>query len=370
MSNHDNNSPTGGTVAESHEVTRTAVNAPQRFANPGLPPHKHRMADESEAAANKAERQVAFLFLLSILGTIWFIYSYFAFNPEGTMESIFHNTLFIGLGLFAMVFFIGAAAVHWAKTLMPDEEVTDERHPMRGTDEDREIAVKNLTDGIREASLGRRPLIKWSMIGALGLLPIAAVFPLGTLGPFPGNALFHTLWANPEHRYLVRDGIRTGAGGSGTRIKAADVTMGSVFHVMPEGINEVPNHIEEKAKAAVLLIRLNPNDLIETAERESWSYDGIVAYSKICTHVGCPVALYEQQTHHLLCPCHQSTFDVTHEARVIFGPAHRPLPQLPIEVDEEGYIRAQMDFQEPVGPSFWEIQGSPMPLGSDSEEGH
>jgi len=104
----------------------------------------------------------------------------------------------------------------------------------------------------------------------------------------------------------------------------------------------------------VLLMRLNPDDLHVSEGREDWNFRGIVAYSKICTHVGCPVALYEQQTHHLLCPCHQSQFDITREAEVIFGPAKRPLPQLPITVDEEGYLIAQSDFHEPVGPSFWE----------------
>ena len=98
-----------------------------------------------------------------------------------------------------------------------------------------------------------------------------------------------------------------------------------------------------------------------TRPRVDWSYDGIVAYSKICTHVGCPVALYEQQTHHLLCPCHQSQFDVANHCEVIFGPAKRPLPQLPIAVDDEGYLIAQSDFTEPVGPSFWERQLSIAP---------
>jgi ubiquinol-cytochrome c reductase iron-sulfur subunit len=141
----------------------------------------------------------------------------------------------------------------------------------------------------------------------------------------------------------------------GTPIKASEVTLGSVFHVIPEGLSELPEHkLEEKAKAAVLLVRLDPKDLKEDADKKSWSYDGIVAYSKICTHVGCPVALYEQQTHHLLCPCHQSTFDLTEHCKVIFGPASRPLPQLPITVDAEGYLVAQSDFNEPVGPSFWE----------------
>jgi ubiquinol-cytochrome c reductase iron-sulfur subunit len=101
-------------------------------------------------------------------------------------------------------------------------------------------------------------------------------------------------------------------------------------------------------------VRLDPADLKESEERKTWSYDGIVAYSKICTHVGCPVALYEQLTHNLLCPCHQSTFDVTDACKVVFGPASRPLPQLPIAVDAEGYLIAQSDFTEPVGPSFWE----------------
>jgi ubiquinol-cytochrome c reductase iron-sulfur subunit len=104
----------------------------------------------------------------------------------------------------------------------------------------------------------------------------------------------------------------------------------------------------------VLLVRINPDELTEAPDRQDWSYQGIVAYSKICTHVGCPVALYEQQTHHVLCPCHQSTFDFADGARVVFGPASRPLPQLPITVDDEGYLIAQDDFAEPIGASYWE----------------
>jgi ubiquinol-cytochrome c reductase iron-sulfur subunit len=101
-------------------------------------------------------------------------------------------------------------------------------------------------------------------------------------------------------------------------------------------------------------MRLDPQKMKVSAGRETWHHDGIVAYSKICTHVGCPVALYEQQTHHLLCPCHQSTFDLTQECKVIFGPAGHALPQLPITVDAEGFLVAQSDFLEPVGPSYWE----------------
>jgi ubiquinol-cytochrome c reductase iron-sulfur subunit len=148
---------------------------------------------------------------------------------------------------------------------------------------------------------------------------------------------------------------------SGTPIKASDVQVGTVFHVIPEGLAELGQSdatydemIAQKSKAAVLLVRVDPAILIEAPERKDWSYQGIVAYSKICTHVGCPVALYEQQTHHLLCPCHQSTFDLPDACKVIFGPASRPLPQLPITVDKDGYLIARSDFTEPVGPSFWD----------------
>ena len=138
-----------------------------------------------------------------------------------------------------------------------------------------------------------------------------------------------------------------------TPIKATDVTLGSVFHVLPESIKDSKHVLEDKAKAAVLLMRLEP-EIIQVAKERDWGFEGIVAYSKICTHVGCPVGLYEQQTHHLLCPCHQSTFDVTQDCKVIFGPAKRPLPQLKITVDDEGYLVADAPFREAVGPSFWE----------------
>jgi len=96
------------------------------------------------------------------------------------------------------------------------------------------------------------------------------------------------------------------------------------------------------------------SDQIVSQQGENWDYQGVLAFSKICTHVGCPIALYEQRTHHLLCPCHQSTFDLADSGNVVFGPAARRMPQLPITVDEEGFLVAVSDFQEPVGPSFWE----------------
>ena len=159
----------------------------------------------------------------------------------------------------------------------------------------------------------------------------------------PGNALAVTFWE--KGMKLVRDP-------NGGALKASDLTIGSVAHVLPEGIEKSKHPLEEKAKAAVLLMRLDPSELDPVSAAKG--YQGIVAYSKICTHMGCPVALYEQQTHHLLCPCHQSTFDVTQSCKVIFGPAKRALPQLAITVDADGYLVAQRGFDEPVGPSYFE----------------
>jgi ubiquinol-cytochrome c reductase iron-sulfur subunit len=111
---------------------------------------------------------------------------------------------------------------------------------------------------------------------------------------------------------------------------------------------------------------MDPNDLKIPADRANWQVSGILAYSKICTHVGCPISLWEQQTHHLLCPCHQSTFDLSDSGRVVFGPAARALPQLPIKVNADGYLVAQSDFTVPVGPSFFE-RDSRKDLGQSEE---
>jgi ubiquinol-cytochrome c reductase iron-sulfur subunit len=240
---------------------------------------------------------------------------------------------------------IGLGAIHWAKTLMPDDEVVTPRKPMRSSDEDRAEAVAALKEGAAGAGLGRRKLIRNSLLGALAPLGLLALLPLRDLGPLPGAKLTGTAW---------KAGKRMVTDPTGNPVKAADLRIGEVVHVLPEGIDEMEHPLNEEAKATTLVIRLEPDELREDPDRADWSYNGIVAYSKICTHVGCPVGLYEQQTHHLLCPCHQSTFDVTQHCKVIFGPAARALPQLPIGVDDEGYLISTDDFQEPIGPSFWE----------------
>ncbi|MGN6206966.1 cytochrome bc1 complex Rieske iron-sulfur subunit [Humibacter sp.] len=327
----------------------TAVIVQDAVENPGFSPHRARITDKDPRKQRRAERTIYTLFYVSIVGSIWAIAAYIAFPIEsGKISDVRFSTLAIGLGMALALLAIGFGAVHWAKALMVDKEGIDLRHPVHGSVETRERAVEIFKEADAESGFGRRTLIRNSLIGALVAFPLPAIVLFRGLGPMnqdPVQLLSHTMW---------KKGMRLTRDPSGTPIKASDVTIGSVFHVMPEGINDKENALDEKAKAAVLLMRLDPKDLHPTHGRAGWAYDGIVAYSKICTHVGCPVALYEQQTHHLLCPCHQSQFDITHEARVIFGPASRPLPQLPIEVDADGYLVAQSDFHEPVGPSFWE----------------
>ena len=320
------------------------------LADPGLPEHVHRKADIDPIAAKRAERQVAVLFSLSAAGTLLFIYSFFFIKEDlfifiPVMGDTNAQQLGIGLGVAFSLLFIGFGAVHWAKTLMPDQEVIAYRHTLRSEEKDRDEFVKAAKVGAEEAGLGRRPLIKRSLFAALGLAGIPAVVMLRDLGPLPGNALNETSWKSGT-RLVTDPGDRP--------IKASDLEVGGVAQVMPELAPGKKRTLEDIAKDAVLLVRLRPSEFQLNAERLSWTHQGIIAFSKICSHMGCAVALYEQTTKHLLCPCHQSTFDVTRAAKVIFGPSARPLPQLAITVDADGYLIAKQPFTEAVGPSFWE----------------
>jgi ubiquinol-cytochrome c reductase iron-sulfur subunit len=329
------------------DLARHGGAAPERFENPGFEPHRERLGDVDPKANKRSERIVVALFTVSILGTLAMIVAYFTLPPGTSPATMQRSNLAMGLGLAFALLGIGTGAVHWAKSLMSDHEVVEERHPLRSSDEVREQAVEVLKQGAADAAVGRRTVLKGAVATSLALFPLTIVVPLiGNVGADWNVAKFkHTMW---------KKGTRLTTDPIGRPIKAADVTIGSITSVIPEGIEATAHPLDEKAKAVVILLRLDPRDLKIPAGRESWQYDGIVAYSKICTHVGCPVALYEQQTHHLLCPCHQSTFDVSDGAKVVFGPAKRPLPQLPITVDSDGYLVASSDFTEPVGPSFWE----------------
>jgi ubiquinol-cytochrome c reductase iron-sulfur subunit len=320
------------------------------FADPGLPPHEHRVQDIDERAAKRSERVVAMLFTVSMLATVGFIASYVAIPhdkaifvfPIGHINAL---NFALGLTLGVALFTIGAGAVHWARTLMSDREIADERHPLEASPEVKAKVMADFKQGAKESALGRRKLIRNTMFGALALFPLSGVMLLRDLGPLPGTKLRHTLWS--KGKLLVNMNTNE-------PLRASDVAVGSLTFAKPEGLEEHDENFQtEIAKAALMIVRIQPDNIKDKRELE-WSHEGIVAYSKICTHVGCPISLYEQQTHHVLCPCHQSTFDLSDGARVIFGPAGHALPQLRIGVNDQGYLEALGDFEEPVGPAFWE----------------
>lgn len=332
----------------------TSGNEVERFQDPGLPEHVHRNADVNPLAEKRAERQVAILFLLSAVGTVLTIVSYiYVRNDKFIYIPVLGSTnvqqLLLGLGLTASTLFIGLGAIQWAKKLMPDQELIAERHEFRSEEVDRTDFVATLKENGGSAGLGRRTLIKRTLGLALGLVGLSPLLLLRDSGPLPGKYFDTTDWSA---------GVRLLKDPDGQPVLASDLEVGAVTQVLPELPAGVDRTLENTGKDAVLLIRLRPEDFNLDAQRLSWTYQGIIAFSKICTHMGCAVALYEQQTHHLLCPCHQSTFDVTRAAKVIFGPAARPLPQLAITVDANGYLIAKQGFTVPIGPSFWERNSS------------
>ncbi|WP_052865786.1 cytochrome bc1 complex Rieske iron-sulfur subunit [Streptomyces niger] len=319
------------------------------FADPGLPPHEHRIQDIDERAAKRSERTVALLFVVSMLATIGFIASYVIFPidkivyvwPLGHISAL---NFALGLTLGVALFCIGAGAVHWARTLMSDVEVAQERHPIEAEPEVKAKVMADFREGAAESGMGRRKLIRNTMFGALALVPLSGVVLLRDLGPLPEKKLRTTGW---------KKGVRLVNQSTNLPLRPEDIAVGSLTFAKPEGLEEHDEEFNQKiAKDALMLVRIQPQNIKDKQELE-WSHEGIVAYSKICTHVGCPISLYEQQTHHVLCPCHQSTFDLSDGGRVIFGPAGHALPQLHITV-KDGYLEAVSDFAEPVGPSFWE----------------
>ncbi|MEU2493656.1 Rieske 2Fe-2S domain-containing protein [Streptomyces sp. NPDC007883] len=338
------------TLPSEQDHAHAAVATKDPFADPGLPAHRPRIQDIDERAAKRSERTVALLFTVSMLSTVAFIASYVIFPvdkivyiwPFGHVSALnFSLGVTLGLALFC----IGAGAVHWARTLMSDQELVDERHPIEAPPEVKAKVLADFAAGAEESGFGRRKLIRNTLFGALAMVPLSGVVLLRDLGPLPEDKLRHTLWARGKQLINMN---------THEPLRPEDVAVGSLTFAMPEGLNEHDHSFQtEIAKAALMIVRIQPEDIKDKRELE-WSHEGIVAFSKICTHVGCPISLYEQQTHHVLCPCHQSTFDLSDGARVIFGPAGHALPQLRIGVNDEGFLEALGDFDEPVGPAFWE----------------
>lgn len=269
-------------------------------------------------------RAVTAAFALSILASLALLVV-FVLGGQPQVEGVLLGCALGGLG---------TGIVVWAVWLLDAPIQVEERHSLASP----EPVVQATQESAEAEGLTRRGFLVKMLLGAGATLAATLALPAFSLGPGPGRDLFQTAW---------RAGRRV-VGEDGAPIRPADLTLDSVRTVFPDGAVGAPD-------AATLLLRVRPSDLQLDGRRASWAPDGAIGYSKICTHAGCPVGLYRASDHALLCPCHQSTFDVLRGAVPVFGPAARPLPQLPMGVDEEGYLVALGDFPEPVGPSFWNL---------------
>jgi ubiquinol-cytochrome c reductase iron-sulfur subunit len=342
MSNHEHHDTAPAAASSS-----VALHPPSED-NPVRPPIIERIVRPQDAdpkRANRAERAIALMFLVSALGTIGFVASYVAVPSLNTLGDVHKSNLLLGLSLTVSLGGLAAGIIAWVRWLMPAHDTVQDRHELAASDEDLETAAQVVMAGLEETGLARRSLLKRSLGLALGLFALPAVLLLRDLGPLPRRSLDTTLW---------KKGSKLLNAETGKAVKLGDLEIGSFTTVLPLSVDDPLMTEEELSKAPVLLIRLEPGLNKPAAGREGWDYEGHVAYSKICTHVGCPIGLYQKQSHQLLCPCHQSTFDVPRACKVVFGPAARALPQLPISVNADGEFIATAPFDQPVGPSFFE----------------
>lgn len=342
----------------SHDTSLVPVqdDAVHPVPDPGIEAHVERWSDVDRAAGDRAYRQVLLFFGLVPLLSLAFIVIYFAV-PKGATFQVLGSTWFLQNTLLGLtgglaVLLVGVGTIHWARQIMSDVEIAEDRHPIVSSQEEREGFFAKLNAGVADSGIGRRKLILGAMGGALGMVALPALVTLLDVGPWPTDqvrkeTLETTIWA---------EGVRIVNDSNYKLLKASDLEIGQLVNAQPETLTKLHGHEAqvEKAKSALIIVRMDPASIRIPDSRRDWQVGGILAYSKICTHVGCPISLWEQQTHHLLCPCHQSTFDLGNSGVVVFGPAARSLPQLPITVDAEGYLVARSDFTVPVGPSYFE----------------
>lgn len=279
----------------------------------------------AQGAQRSAVRWIAIGFTISAVASLALAVVYFLGGQpqlEGILLAVALGGIGVGLGL-------------WAAELLPQGPFVEARKALHDTPADREEAEEAF-EGDPEPVERRSFLLK--MLGvAVTALGVAALFPIRSLGVRPGRELFKTHWT-PGARAVTR---------AGTPLTVNDLDVGGLLTVFPEG------HLDA-ADSQTIIIRLDEGEYEDPPGREGWAPQGFVGYSKICTHAGCPVGLYQQETRELFCPCHQSIFQVLQGAEPAGGPATRPLPQLPLGFDDEGYLIATGDFPEPVGPGFWD----------------
>lgn len=296
-------------------------------------------------AERRAERAVAACFVVAFLGALAFGIAYVAlpWQFEVGNSSYTWYTPLLGTTMGISLLGFGTGAILWAKLLITEEESVQQRHGGRSEEGDRRTTSATLMDGWTMTGIARRSLLQRTLGLSVLALGGLAVIPLGGLIKKPKGELFRTGWA---------DGVRLMTGDR-RLVRPGDLQAGGIATVFPatgEGLTT-----QVVADSVVLLVRLRPGQTVTPRSgQETFGWQDYAAYSKICTHAGCPASLYEQQTGRLLCPCHQSQFDLLQDAKPVFGPAARPLPKLAITVDDDGYFVAKGDFAEPIGPSFWE----------------
>jgi len=263
-------------------------------------------------------------FVVSMLGSLGLV-AYYLIGESAQVEGVL-----LGLALGGM----GVGVIGWATRLMDVPTVTEEHDSLESGDS----AVEQTEDMVGQEAVTRRKMLLRLAAGASATLGAALAIPALSLGPRPGQSLEQTKWTSGA-RLVDRFGDPQ---------RPEDIPLNGIKTVFPFGF-------EGEADSQTVVIKIEPELLDLPEGREGWAPDGCVAFSKICTHAGCPVGLYRAEAKQLLCPCHQSTFDVTTGCTPVFGPAARPLPQLPMDVDESGFLVATGDFPEPVGPSFWNM---------------
>jgi ubiquinol-cytochrome c reductase iron-sulfur subunit len=279
-----------------------------------------------ERTAKRIERAIAIAFVLAAVAGVALLGVYIA-GGQTQVEGILLTICLGGIGF---------GIIAWSHWLLPGGERVEERHPLTSPVEDpATVAAK---PPVELEAITRRTFLVRTLAAAFAGLGAALAIPVLSLGPAPGNSLFVTAW-KPGSRVVGLDG---------QPVRIDDLPIDGVLTVFPEGA-------VGSADAQTLLIRVADGLLQLPPERMAWAPEGCVAYSKLCTHAGCPVGLYRAAEHKLICPCHQSTFDVLAGATPTFGPAGRPLPQLPIQLAADGTFVAIGDFPEPVGPGFWNM---------------
>jgi ubiquinol-cytochrome c reductase iron-sulfur subunit len=327
-------------------------------------------------AEKRAERAVAFWFtvaglagLASVVAFIWWPAKYRAPDQDGyLLYSLYTPVLGVTLGIAILA--IGIGVLLYTRKFIPHEIAVQDRHDGGSSELDKKTIVAQFADFGHSTTIARRSMVKRSLAFGGGVLGLAlTVVPLGALLRNPHaqssneNGLLHTGWlprTKGEKIFLRRD---TGDDSEIALVKPEDMDAGSMETVFPFRESE-RNDKEALADAflrsdnPVMLIRLRPEDaakVVKRAGQEKFNFGDYYAYTKICSHLGCPTSLFEQRTNRILCPCHQSQFDALQYAKPVFGPATRALAQLPIKVDEDtGYFVATGDFIEPVGPAYWE----------------